>query len=852
MKNKKKYFFILIAIGIGLLLLGIVFLAMYFIGGNSTADETMTRYEWMEMLGEKFGITEYSNQSPYFGDVDSGNPYFRYVQSAVEWEILEKEKHFSGEKTATGEFIVLTTMRAIGKYKIQMYLETDKEPDRSDYLDVAYSNDLITEDRLNAGFDREECLAFLDAAQNLCNQVLWKDDFAVYTYREKVVELETGDVLAYQKETGEVRADASALEGVASGDVIVFEMGNTGLKTAGKIESIDVSSGIVTVSEPSMEEIYDSLIFSDIVSFSGGDIANYYHWDNEYFAAYEDDFLSRGNRGEYKTLPMGTADGRVQDAGMAFSLASEDNKVKIKITNNNTGVSTETILPIELDDNTAIECSFEITNIDVAAQAIWNGVALEYAEVQLYTEVVEDVNLNIVSEEIVIPLGGITIPVAYGIAAVELQINLVISAEGGISIETRTPVGTHLCYEKGKNIRQIDMAYDYSEPKIEVLAEIGVMLRPEATLKILVLWDAVDIQLDVGVTAGTTTSIHTTQTCAEIFIAFPVISMEATVDPIFVAPLSQEWDIIAKEDAPFQWNRHFEVYQDGTSGFVEECTYGRSLPSIENPEEASPTQSEQEESEFAKYSTYYFPINLGIITPFEDAGDYYTIRGQLAILYAISASEFDALQEGDTFVIQDKQLVKGKLLSVEDFRNSSDYVPYTYSVYCAEDDYTYYLYLRDCRGLRPFIRSEDGSYSNLSYYCLLYSVDEASVWVEMVYNDLGEQEFKISKEAYITTLSNYDLAIGIDVYTDAESLAQYYEEIRRPWLEENAYTAEDCYVNDITIWDHTHTSGFDLRRLTSIYRYDDGQEWSYEGPFGCEITFDASGMIDSIIISDVS
>lgn len=859
MISKKKCILALAAVGAGLLLLGAVVIMVFALRKNSAANETVTRFEWMEMLGEQFGIKEYNDDSPYFRDVDSDNPYFGYVQSAVEWGILEEEKRFNGEKVATGEFIVLTTMRAIGKYKVQLYLEKDKEPDISDYLDIAYANELITEDQLNAGFDREKCLAFLDMAQRLNDLILWKDDFVESAYRENIVELETGNITDYREETGELWMDASGMTGLSDGDIIVFETGNAGLKTAGKIEAIDASSGVVTVSEPSMEEVFDSLIISDIVTFSGEDIVNYYHWGDKYFGAYEDTLSHTGNRQQYRAMPMGSASGNVQNAGMAFSLASEKNKIKIKITDNNTGIYSETILPVDLNDDTEIECIFEITNINVATQAIWRWSTLEYAEVQLYTEIVEKVNLNIVSEEIVIPLGEITIPVAYGLASVDLQLSLVISAEGGISIEARTPVGTHLCYEKDKGIRQIDMEHDYSEPKIEVSAEIGVMLRPEATLKILMLWDAVDIQLDVGVKAGASLTTHPTQVCTEVFAAFPVVSLEVTVDPLFVAPLSKEWELITKENAPFQWNRHFEVYQDGTSGFVQKCTYKQSAslfqdqeestPPFMNRESPAPPQRGQGNFEYARYSAYYFPITLTINTPLEDAGDYYTIKGNLSICYAIIASEFDALQEGDTFMIQDKQFVKGKQLAVEDFQDSFNYVPYTYSVYCKEDDRTYYL--QDHLGARSFNRSEGGSYSNLAYYSLLDSVDYDSVWMAMVYNDLGEQELKIAKDARITTLSNCDTAIGINVYTEGESLAQYYEEIRKPWLKENAYTAEDCFVNDITIWDITNALGFDLRTLLHTYRYDDGREWSYEGPIDSEITFNTSGMIDSIIISDV-
>lgn len=812
MKSNKKIFVILASIGIGLLLLGAVLIAVFVLKKNSAADGIVTRYEWMAMLGERFGITEYSDPSPYFQDVKGDSPYFNYVQSAVEWGVLEEENRFHGEQTATGEFIVLTTMRAIGKYKIQLYLEMNEEPDRADYLDVAYANGLITEDKLDTGFDREECLMFLDAAQNLNDLTLWKDDLAIVTYQENVIELEAENVSLNQAETNEVWLDASALEGLSAGDVLIFEMGNTELKTARRVESIDASSGLVTVSEPTMEEVFDSLIISDMVSLSGEDIANYYHLGNAYFGTYENVLSGTGSRKDYQVLPMGTLSGEVQSAGVAFSVASEDNKIKIKATNNDTGESVEVTLDMKLDDDTQVECSFEITNIDVAAQAIWRWSTLEYADVQLYTEIVEKVNLNIVSEEMEIPLGEIPIPIVYGLASVNLQLSLVISAEGSISIEARTPVGAHITYEKGKDIRWVNASYNYPEPKIEVSAEVGIMLRPEATLTILVLWDAVDVQCDVGVKVGASAATNGTQICTEVFIAFPVMSLEVTVDPLFVSALSKEWELIAKENAPFRWNRHFEIYADGTSGFVEACTYESSHALFGASEESTPPQSGQEKTEFARYSTYSLPIRLQINSPFEDAGEYYTVTGRLTINYTIDTAEFDELQEGDTFMVQDKQFVKGSMLTADDYPDyvylNTAYLPQLYPLYCAEDDHTYYIDTR--------FRLDWGSRYGLEYYSLLYDnpvllagSDEGMAAWQVVQNDIGEVELIIAKGAYITSIG-----------------------------QEEVYTAEDCYNNHIAIG----VDGYDLPTLSV-----GGNRWE---TIDCYITFDANGMIDYIGIPE--
>lgn len=764
MKSKKKYFLILAAIGVVLFTVGVVLIAVRFINTNSGTDEdTVTRFEWLEMLGEQFGLTEYTNVSPYFKDVDSDSPYFCYVQSAVEWEVIDEEDNFNGEKAATGEFIALTTMRAMGKYKIQIYLETDRELDTSDYMDIAYANTLIDTDQSDLKFDMEECLAVLERARRLNDQVLWRDDVAVVKYQEDVIELEPKSISSYQEETGEILVETSVLEELSVGNIIVFDPGSMGLKTAGRIETLD-PSGVVTVSQSSIEEVLDSLIISDVASFSGGDIANYYHVGNTSFRTYENALSNMGNSAEYRVMQLNSIDKVIDNKGMAFSIFSKDGKVKIKVTDKNTDLSLESTLDIGLDEDSDIECSFEITNIEVGVQMNWKRSSLQYADIQLCAELVEKVNFSIVSDDVEIPLGEITIPLAGGLASVDLQLCLVISAEGEISLETRIPVGAHLYYENGRKLRRMPMNLSYPQPQCEISAKLELMLQPKATLKVLMFWEAAEVKLGAGVSAAAKTSVYPMlQECTDVSIAFPVIKLEASVDPVVTKPLSVEWEIISEDDAPFKWSLHYEQYANGGAGFVDECTYGKQeeTPLEDQREESFESDDIQEESatyeatEFAKYHTYELPIELWITSPFKDSGEYYTVRGELSIDYTVDASEFDALQEGDTFTMQDKRFVKGRMLADEDY---PDYVyleeplPQIYPIYCVEDDTTYYI--------DSTIGLDWGSRYGSEYYLLLYdnpvfetgSYEGVAAW-RVVGNDVGEFEFKVAQDVPITSVS---------------------------------------------------------------------------------------------------
>lgn len=63
---RKKGFFVLC--GIGLAAVAAILTGVVLIGQKKNGD-AMTRYEWIKMLAERFGMEEYEEETPYFRDV---------------------------------------------------------------------------------------------------------------------------------------------------------------------------------------------------------------------------------------------------------------------------------------------------------------------------------------------------------------------------------------------------------------------------------------------------------------------------------------------------------------------------------------------------------------------------------------------------------------------------------------------------------------------------------------------------------------------------------------------------------------------------------------------------------------
>lgn len=373
---------------------------------------------------------------------------------------------------------------------------------------------------------------------------------------------------------------------------------------------------------------------------------------------------------------------------------------------------------------------------------------LEYANVMLYTEFVETMNMNVLSEEKEIPLfkKPITIPVAHGVASVNIECNLVISAEGEIAIAAKLPVGTNLCYEKGKGIRNNKMELPYTEPEIQLSAELGISLCPELALEVLKVWKPLTAGVEVGVKGSAEFEIRPSQNCTDINVVYPLLTIEAEIDSGIGVSYSDEWEVITEENAKFKLNWHCEQYSNGTAAYVDECTYGKEegeTVKFEKDEDIADGADEdngmsQETAVFLEYSTYELPIALYLSSPIEDMGDYCKVKGRLEVEYAILISDFDDIEEGESFIIQDKEFVLGD--RIKEVPN------YVYSVYCVEDDCTYYI----CRGMPETVGSRFGD----SYVTVLYDIPDSDFVMETMrplINDLGEQDFIINKDAYIVS-----------------------------------------------------------------------------------------------------
>ena len=127
-----------------------------------TKNDDITCYDWLKKLCNKTGIEAED-----------------YRKAAKEYGYITDNDEFSNNDIASGGFMALTSMRAMGEGKMQIYLGTDDEISDNTNIELAIDKDLIAEDSLDKGFSDEEADSILDKFDDLYYGEFWPDNICL-------------------------------------------------------------------------------------------------------------------------------------------------------------------------------------------------------------------------------------------------------------------------------------------------------------------------------------------------------------------------------------------------------------------------------------------------------------------------------------------------------------------------------------------------------------------------------------------------------------------------------------------------------------------------------------------------
>ena len=531
-----------------------------------TKNDDITCYDWLKKLCNKTGIEAED-----------------YRKAAKENGYITDSDEFSNDDIASGGFMALTSMRAMGEGKMQIYLGTDDEISDNTNIELAIDKDLIAEDSLDKGFSDEEADAILDKFDDLYYGEFWPDNIENVSYKGNVSQLEYFDIKDYNEDDNIITLDDSAAKNLKKGDTFVFDY--KGDKISKKIGE-DMGNGTFSLEEPEMDEVFDTLIVSDSASIGIDDIISYYGIDNVEMSA-----------GNPVTTLAADVSGNIHSKGFAIEAAvNDDNELEVTLTDNDT--EAEYKLPIKQKLNKKCEnfsIKWDVNNINVGAQVKYTlKSGLKYASVGV------DIDSEISGEIGVegdfsdgIFLCQTPAPIGNHLVAVNVALYIVPTIDGSITLKVEVPFHAGVSYEKGKGVNGTMGLRSPMQTSIEAEGKMGLYFRTAPMLVTMKSIPLLDAELDMGAEADAKrTGRPNGQICSDVNVKCPVFKLgvgDESVKYKNKKSLLCTMDISKScEFTSFARSKslHYERLADGTKQFVKECTYN------EQPEDDKPKGSE--------------------------------------------------------------------------------------------------------------------------------------------------------------------------------------------------------------------------------------------------------------------
>ena len=577
-----------------------------------TKNEDITCYDWLKKLCNKMGV-----------EADD------YRKAAKEYGYITDSDEFSNDDIASGGFMALTSMRAMGEGKMQIYLGTDDVISDNTNIELAINNNLIAEDSLDRGFSDQEADGILDKFDDLYYGEFWPEDIENVSYKENVSQLQFFDIKDYKEDENIIYIDESAAKNLKKGDTFVFDY--MGEKIAKKIVE-NMGNGTFSLEDPEIDEVFNTLIVSDSASIGIDDIISYYGLDNVKVSA-----------GKPVTMLTADVSGNIHSKGFAIEAAvNDDNELEVTLTDNDTEAEYE--LPIKQKLNKKCEnfsIKWDVNNINVGAQVKYTlKSGLKYASVGV------DIDSEI-SGEIGVEgdfSDGILLcqtPALIGsnLVAVNVALYIVPAVDGSVNLKVEVPYYAGVSYEKGKGVNGTMGLRSSMQTSIEAEGTMGLYFRTAPMLVTMRSIPLLDAELDIGAEAeATRTGRPNGQICSDVNVKCPVFiigvgdesvkyknkkSLFCTMD----ISKSYEFTSFARSKS-----LHYERLADGTKQFVEECTYN------EQPEDDKPKESEAsteapiQEQPTQEQSTHEQPTQEQVTqgTDVKESGPLHTYKTRMA------------------------------------------------------------------------------------------------------------------------------------------------------------------------------------------------------------------------------
>lgn len=562
---------------------------------SDPGQQVMTRGEWISLLGQTLGMSDYQGDTSYYQDVDPDSDIYPYIQSCYEWGVLSGDGQFNANDAATPEFVASTAALATGTVPDELL------SDNKAIEEFAQNQGLFPDGKKNVSI--EAGLAIAESAQRV-----YMDDhhenIVDITWTDGVVDL--SDSISMSADGTQMTLPTAQAESLAIGSVVIVTS-EDGTLAAKKVTSLNSEDGqtVMQTEEPDLGEVFDEITLYDssapdmssVALADGvamGPVANSMIATTEMDGIYIDDLVNRGSdntaaiatKGASFTLGINFTKGTVS-ASPAFenkkatlerltpSFASDsiigaspqEQLGKIFSESNFIAAHTFTISDLALigEDGWAIELEmidkyeggYEITG-SIGINNLYVETGFEFKKIigiptgikRAVVEVNADFSTNLslkgtLSEEL--KIATLPIPIAGNTATVKVELMLYADASGELQIRADVKNNVKFEYSDG-NIKKSKLTDQSISGEAMLKAEAGPKIKVK--LEILKI-SIIDVSFNAGVnfSLGATEKISrvtnvvnsdgkqektTTWTCSIAFeshLRLPLITLKVGYDP---------------------------------------------------------------------------------------------------------------------------------------------------------------------------------------------------------------------------------------------------------------------------------------------------------------------------------
>lgn len=225
----------------------------------------ITNKEWIILYAEKFGLNEYLEDEPYFENVAADESFFGYVQTMVEYEILDDTSELKLDETISPETVLIQLAKIYGDTYIENRFEK-KELEKTDYIKFATENIGITIKDGAKGITNEEAISIIDRTWE---HYLTKEygNVEEIVYKDNVMDFISCGDYVLQDNTLYIASEKEISEGAV---LVLATKDEYHSLIALKVTEVDKNDTnyILEVTDPELEDIveYMNLEFSEVIN----------------------------------------------------------------------------------------------------------------------------------------------------------------------------------------------------------------------------------------------------------------------------------------------------------------------------------------------------------------------------------------------------------------------------------------------------------------------------------------------------------------------------------------------------------------------------------------------------------